>query len=557
MDQTQQIQDRFRQVSPGSSSSTDGITISFNYTSNNDQFIKDAIAAHDVKGEPAPHIPFMAYWPTYRSFTKEQLLWYVYWRTEVRQGRYLKTDLSYIFVHVYEVLSLIEIKDPTNAVDHLMSLCKAYEQDYPKLKKYVYDWAGDLILTKIGISAGIEWWTHKLLIDHYSPPDSIMNVILQDLEKSGEIINLPYSFWDQLNSYRPHNKFYQEHNMDHSIDKAYLKAIQTVDNYLQSSKTHQGILDKYVSEKLYPQTKYTFPSAVVPSGWSKMIDLGIAKSYKSSEHLGMFLLRITKYTENILRQYNNVSAKLSGFTLEERFQKVLDKAFEIVPEPVKIILDNGVIQTLQAESEQVADLLKTKSEPKPLYSDIAQVRNLWSLLDSTSRYLLLAVLVGEITHLDGMTSEIVYKKLIKNFNEQSLRILGDHIISIGDGGSLLIADDFKDEMELIFHENNLEALRSRTSEKAAVDSFSAWQVFYMSLTVEERGLLHQFTDRGSLSEFEIAAFARERNTMGNLIVDSICEKLIEYTGNNPIYQEGDRLVIDEDALNQLHAVMIN
>ena len=555
MHQALPIKDRFRQVSPGSSNGTGGITISFNYTSSNEQFIKDAIIAHDVEGEPTPHVPFMTYWPTYRSFTKEQFLWYAYWRTEVRQKRYPKTDLSYIFVHVYEVLSLIEMKDPIIAVDYLMMLCKAYDQNYPKLKSYVYDWAGDLILTKIGIPAGIEWWMHRLLDDHFSPPDSILNMILQDMDKDLKASELSYSFWEQLNSYRPQNKFYQEHNQDHSIVQAYLKAIQVIDTYLPGLKTPKGILDRYVPEKLYPQTKYIFCSAVVPSGWSKMINLGMAKRYKSSDRLGMFLLSLTKYTENILRKHHNVSAKLSGFTLEGRFQNVLDKAFEITPEPVKITLDTGKIQKLQTESGQVVDLLKTEVGPKPLYSDIAQVRAMWNLLDTTSRYLLLAVFVGEITRLNRNAPGAVYQILIKNLNEQSLRFLGDQIISIEDGDNLFIADDFRDEMELISRENSLDDLRPKVGKEDVASSISPWKKFNMALSADERELVLLFSFKGFMSESEIAAFARERNQMGNLMVDSIIEKVIEQTGNNPFYPQGDRMMFDEEALEQLRAVV--
>ncbi|MDP2965626.1 MAG: TerB N-terminal domain-containing protein [Pelolinea sp.] len=553
MHQSQPIQDRFRQVSPGSRNGTGGNTISFNYTSSNDQFIKDAIIAHDIEGEPVPHVPFLTYWPTYRSFTKAQFYWYAYWRTEVRQKRYPKTDLSYIFVHVYEVLSLIEMKDPIIAVDHLMMLCRAYEQNYPKLKSYVYDWAGDLIITKIGVSAGIEWWMHRLLDDHYSPPDSILNKILQDLDKEHKASELPYSFWEQLNSYRPQNKFYLEHNQDNSIDQAYLKAIQEIDTYLRSLKTPKGILDRYVSEKLYPQTKYTFSSAVVPSGWGKMINLGMAKRYKSSDRLGMFLLSITKYTENILRKHHNVTAKLSGFTLEERFQNILDKAFEITPEPVKITLDSKKIQTLQAESEQVVDLLKTEVEPKPLYSDIAQVRSMWNLLDTTSRYFLLAVFVGEITRMDNNSPGAIYPLLVKNLNEQSLQFLGDQIISIIDGDSIFIADDFTDEMELISRENSLDDLRPKVGEEYVAASTSPWNKINLALSADERALVQKFSVAGFMSESEIATFARERNQMGNLMVDSLIEKVIKYTGNNPFYQQGDRMVFDEEALEQLRA----
>ena len=326
-------------------------------------------------------------------------------------------------------------------------------------------------------------------------------------------------------------------------------------------KKPAGILERYIPEKLEAQWKYPFLSAVVPDGWHGKICLGEAKKYRSGDRLGMFLLSITKYAENILRKQRNVPARLSGFKLEERFQKVLDKAFEIpvVVEPVKITLNVEKIQSLQVESEQVAAILKTdaESEPKPLYSDIAQVRTMWGQLDAYSKYLLLAIYAGEYTHLDGKTDGAGQAEMVKNINMQSLRFLGDEIISIGEGKSLFIADDFKDEMELIEGSNVLNDLRPKTGAEAAASTASSpWQAFLSALSAEERLLVQQFAVVGSMSESEIAAFARERNQMGNLMIDSIGEKAIEHVGNNPLYSEGDRLVFDEEALEQLSSILL-
>jgi hypothetical protein len=553
--------DRFRQISPGTSSNSEWPAVYINYVSKSDDFTQEAIHYHDAVSEPALFVSFMEYWPTFRSFKKDQLLWYLYWRTEVRKGNYLKTDLSYIFVYVYELLCLVEIPDPMAAVDRIMTIYKAYVSEYPELKNYLFDWAGDLILTKVGIQASLDWWMHRWLEDRINTPDPIVNAIIADFEKKCETRNMPYPIWAQLNAYRPQNKFYQQYNRDGAIDQAYLKAIQAVDTYLRGLKKPGRILERYVPERLEGQWKYPFLSAVVPDGWHGKIYLGETKKYRSGDRLGMFLLSITKYAENILRKQRNVPARLSGFRLEERFQKVLDKAFEIpvVVEPVKITLNVEKIQSLQAESEQVAAILKTdaESEPKPLYSDIAQVRTVWGQLDASSKYLLLAIYAGEITHLDGKTDGTAQAERVKNINMQSLRFLGDQIISIGDGKSLFIADDFKDEMELIARGNAQDDLRPKAGVEAAASTASSpWQAFLSALTSEERLLVQQFAAVGSMSESEIAAFARERNQMGNLMMDSIGEKAIEYTGNNPLYSEGDRLVFDEEALEQLHSILL-
>jgi hypothetical protein len=548
-------QNRFRQVTPDVNNSVGAMNFEIHSP---DEFIKYAKLYHDKNGKPAPHVPFMSYWPTYRSFTKEQLQWYLYWRGEVRHGRYPATDLSYIFVHVYELLCLVEAQDPLVVIKRMMALIKAYGKTYPNLKGYLYDWAGDLLIDKKGVPLAIDWWTNKWFNEHVPPPQCIMNLILRHFEELGRIDDLPYSIWQELNSYRPQNKFYREYNQDSTIDQAYLKAIHVVNMYLLSLKTGKGVLQSFTQDRINMQTKYLYSSAIVPSNWHQIKELGPAKNYVTIDGLGNFLLKITKYTENILRKQQNFSAKLSGFNLDERYQKVLDKAFEIQPEPVKIILDANKIQSLHTESERVESLLRTETAPitKPLYTDIAQVRAMWNLLDIPSKYVLLAIYSGEITRPDGKDGGVAQPELIKNLNERSLRFLGDQIISIGDADGLFIADDFKDEMELITRDNVLDDLRPKGGIEADIVTALPWQAFFNALSAEERQFMQQFAAKGSMSESEITSFARERNQMGNLLVDSVSSKAIQYTSNNPFYTEGDRLMFDEEALIQLRLIFV-
>ena len=69
------------------------------------KFFSDMKKYADTVGQKAEFVPFMQYWPTYDSMDRRQRAWYFYWRTQVRNGEYPDTDLSYIFVHIYELLS--------------------------------------------------------------------------------------------------------------------------------------------------------------------------------------------------------------------------------------------------------------------------------------------------------------------------------------------------------------------------------------------------------------------------------------------------------------------
>ena len=86
------------------------------------------------KGKTAAFVPFMSYWPTYDSMNKAQQAWYFYWRSQIRQGNYIDTDLSYIFVLIYELLSGIGWQDPQ---EEYFSLIDALS-DYSLVKSKFY-----------------------------------------------------------------------------------------------------------------------------------------------------------------------------------------------------------------------------------------------------------------------------------------------------------------------------------------------------------------------------------------------------------------------------------
>lgn len=80
----------------------------------------------DTVRHKAEFVPFMQYWPTYDSMDHRQRAWYFYWRTQVRNGEYPDTDLSYIFVHIYELLSGCGWKQASDGYNQLMSLWMSY-----------------------------------------------------------------------------------------------------------------------------------------------------------------------------------------------------------------------------------------------------------------------------------------------------------------------------------------------------------------------------------------------------------------------------------------------
>ena len=111
-----------------------------------DSFRKAAILYNDCPGERCEFAQFYSYMPQYSQLTKAQKSYYFYWRSEMRQGRYIRTDYSYVYLYVYEVINLPDIIEPKTGIKLLTKLWKEYRKALPRLDMYFSIWVRDYCL---------------------------------------------------------------------------------------------------------------------------------------------------------------------------------------------------------------------------------------------------------------------------------------------------------------------------------------------------------------------------------------------------------------------------
>ena len=71
--------------------------------------------------------------PSYESFTSEQLNYYLFWRTNIREGRFLETDNGYLRLFIAETVSCTD--DPKEAIQMLRRIREVYQE--PTLSKAI------------------------------------------------------------------------------------------------------------------------------------------------------------------------------------------------------------------------------------------------------------------------------------------------------------------------------------------------------------------------------------------------------------------------------------
>jgi len=81
--------------------------------------------------------------PTYQRLGYDQLRTYFTWRTKMQQGEFLPIPLSYLYLHIYELLCQIGVKTPVDGLDKLVALWKAYQETYPALNHDFPTWLKD------------------------------------------------------------------------------------------------------------------------------------------------------------------------------------------------------------------------------------------------------------------------------------------------------------------------------------------------------------------------------------------------------------------------------
>lgn len=110
------------------------------------KFVKAARLYFDFKGSECEFVPYYSYMPQYAQLTDAQKSFYFYWRSEARRGNFIKTDYSYLYLYVYEIINLPDLISPKSGIDMLISLWSAYRRALPNIDSNMALWVQDYCL---------------------------------------------------------------------------------------------------------------------------------------------------------------------------------------------------------------------------------------------------------------------------------------------------------------------------------------------------------------------------------------------------------------------------
>ena len=286
-----------------------------------DTFRKAALIYYDYKCPKSDFAPFYSYKPQYSQMTAEQKKYYFYWRDEVRRGRYIKTDYSYIYLYVYEILNLPEKCAAEDGLKLLCDVWTAYRRALPRIDQCFALWVQDYCLVYglecpfdrikdflfevINVSAFKEFYLSD--IDRGGNGAAAMIAYLSDYDwRRGK-----YAGGDNAEMYRAH--------VEGAMRRVFIRLLNR---------------EAIESSEVAKLTKTAFAGSLCTHTVKCNLEIEYTAVADSPE-MRAIVTSALKYTENKLRACLGVKSRLAIRDLPDEYKRIIDKYFEAEFERLK------------------------------------------------------------------------------------------------------------------------------------------------------------------------------------------------------------------------------
>ena len=441
-----------------------------------DSFRKAAILYHDCPGEKCEFAQFYSYMPQYSQLNKAQKSYYFYWRSEMRQGRFIKTDYSYLYLYVYEIINLPDIIDSKSGIKILCRLWREYRKALPRIDMYFSIWVRDYCLV------------HELPCPISELSDIIFDVIRISDFKEYYFTNIGTTSRDGVWSLIAYLSDYDWHRGFLSVtgapseDAEYLRKAEMYKTLLEGSmrvilpSVWEACMREKEKGNLMKISKPAFPNTLCTHSVKCKLEIEYYPLADASE-LRAGITAAVRYTENKLRALFGAKSRLAVKYIPDEYKELIDCYFEELirknetrlkkkdaPEYEKLydaprekLSFEGAdeIERLSWEttmrlcdtddlpdSENIQEEVKATEhiEPIPEPKVAKEERNDYGLTESEIRYIA-ALCESSDNGTRGMDEEAMVERINEAFSDG----FGDVIIEdTGDGFAII--EDYKEEI---------------------------------------------------------------------------------------------------------------
>ncbi len=287
-----------------------------------DRFRRSALLYYDVPGEESAFVPFFSYMPQYEQMSGAQKKYYFFWRSQVRCGRFLKSDYAYIYLYVYEILNLPEKQTAEEGLSVLIDLWVTYRHAMRTLDKVFSVWVQDYCL-----------------LYRLTPPMEKLSPFLADL-----IEVTTFKEFYLLDAQKMTNESIGS-LIGYFSDYDYHTCRYCTGDSKEIFQTHmRGALAPVLSHMLHAaEWLHTPASLIVREAFPNSLCTHKVKCRLEIEYhpiaratqLREGVTAAVKYTENRLRALLGVKSRLSVKGLKDEYKATIDRYFDAVFEVVR------------------------------------------------------------------------------------------------------------------------------------------------------------------------------------------------------------------------------
>jgi len=291
-------------------------------------FVLNAEKYFNAEGTSVPFTDFYAYSPTYANFTVATFKYYLWWRTNFRQGVSLKASWSYLSIYISELINCKKYVTPKEAAQLLWRLFESYadvkspvyiNDALCKLPEIICD---HMLINSLGIPEGVSEETVLLAVGNarlrevffeHGNDDLFARLLIASCSEyefrkskfAGDIVNPDSEKYVKLALLECIKKAKRE-QLDHPLAGS-IKEVTTVSRHSYSNYV-------YVSPEYLCTITVDFCS--------------VNRSYTLRNSIS----GIVKQCENNLRMLGGIKPRLKVFSLEPIFRDTVDSFFaELFP----------------------------------------------------------------------------------------------------------------------------------------------------------------------------------------------------------------------------------
>ena len=279
-----------------------------------DSFRKAALIYFEYKTDKCSFVPFYSYMPQYSQLNTEQKNYYFYWRSEVRRKKYPRSDYSYIYLYVYEILNLHDKIPATEGIKLLCEIWREYRGALPRLDSYFSIWVQDYCLV-YGLDCPMDY-IRDFLFDALCV-SSFKEFYLSDINIAGEAGVGPMLAYLCDYDWRRCKVATGENS---ELYKKHMKgAMHRVLSFVWNSNTPEQMKPKVLSRDAFPNSLCTHSVKC-----KLMIEY---YSISEADEVRRSVTAAVRYTENKLRAFFGVKSRLAVKDLPDLYRSVIDKYF--------------------------------------------------------------------------------------------------------------------------------------------------------------------------------------------------------------------------------------